>query len=320
MILYFCSLVLDSKAAVVQYITVNTGLSGTEIREVRNGQLGGFRYENSFLGTRNYEQGVIFNISSGVSTTYMYSGASSTQIYAISATDNARIGGMAYFGEFLPVRVYGFIKEVNGSAAIVEPPAVSNSSVEGINGNVSVGWAVQGGKRSGFFKFESSTNSTYYKLDYSKTGFNPSSSTEATGIFGSTIVGTTTINGVNYGYAWNSSNGTFSDPFLAVGSSATFFNDFNDGLIAGTATLNGVNTPFLLDPFSSQIEYFANSQGYSSFGSSYDNGVLAGTYTTSSGQTLGYYAYVPEPNTSTLIALSLCLQVLLNRSRRLRTK
>ena len=303
----------------VQYQIVNAGLTGTEIREIRDGKLAGFRYENSFLGTRNYEQGFITDITTGVSSTYMYSDgtrgvAVSTQIYAISTTDNNRYGGMAYFGEFLPVRVYGFTRESNGSAAIVEPAGVSNSSVEGIYGNSSVGWAVQSGKKFGFFRLDSGASAGFYRLDYNKPGFGLSSSTEATGIYGSIIVGTTVISGVDYGFAYNTSNGTFSNPYLASGASATFFNDFNDGVIAGTATVAGTNTPFILNPYTDQLEYFTSVEGYSASGRSYDNGVLAGTITIQTGEKLGFYANVPEPNTSSLLLLSLCLQAILNRS------
>ena len=312
---------LDSFATVVQYQIVNAGLTGTEIREIRDGKLAGFRYENSFLGTRNYEQGFITNITTGVSSTYMYSDgargvAVSTQIYAISTTDNNRYGGMAYFGEFLPVRVYGFTRESNGSAAIVEPSGVSNSSVEGIYGNSSVGWAVQSGKKYGYFQLDSGASASFYRLDYNKPGFGLSSSTEATGIYGSIIVGTTVISGVNYGFAYNASNGTFSNPYLASGASATFFNDFNDGVIAGTATVAGTNTPFIFNPYTDQLEYFTSVEGYSASGRSYDNGVLAGTITTQTGEKLGFYANVPEPKSHILVLISASLGLVYRRRRK----
>jgi len=310
-----------SFAIVVQYQIVNAGLTGTEIREIREGKLAGFRYENSFLGTRNYEQGFITNITTGVSSTYMYSDgtrgvATSTQIYAISTTDNNRYGGMAYFGEFLPVRVYGFTKESNGSASIVEPSGVSNSSVEGIYGNVSVGWAVQSGKKYGFFRVDSGASAGFYRLDYNKPGFGLSSSTEATGVYGSIIVGTTVISGVNYGFAYDASNGTFSNPYLASGASATFFNDFNDGVIAGTATFAGTNTPFIFNPYTDQWEYFTSVEGFSASGRSYDNGILAGTITTQAGEKLGFYANVPEPNSLFLALFASSLSLLYPRLRK----
>ena len=285
---------------VVQYQTVNAGLTGTEIREIRDGKLAGFRYENSFIGTRNFEEGFVTNIVTKTSSIEKFPSSVSTQIYAISTTDNNRYGGMVYFGENFPTRVYGFLRGSDGGYSFAEPPNVSNSSVEGIYGNISVGWAVQNGKRSGFFRVDSATNSSYFKIDYNKAGFAAPTYTEATGVFGDVVVGTTIINGITYGFGCNISTGAFSDPFLAPSSTATFFNDYNDGLIAGTATIGGVNTPFLLDPSTNQPEYFISPQGYSASGRSYDNGILAGSYTTSSGEKLGFYANVPEPNINTL--------------------
>jgi len=313
------------KAAVVQYNIVNAGLTGTQIREIRDGKLAGFRYQNSFLGTRNYEEGFIKNITSGASSFYTYvdsvkGTATSTQIYAISTTDNNRYGCMAYFGEFLPVRVYGFVKNANGSSSIVEPPGVSNSSIEGIYGDTSVGWLEQGGKRYGFYRIETGANAGFYSVMFNNAslGLGSASATELRGIWGGVAVGTATYGNTNYGFGFNGSE--FSGLYSAPGSTSTVFNDYNDGLIAGTATINGINNPFLLNPITDEWEFFTSSEGYSASGSSYDNGILAGSSVTSTGETLGYYANVPEPSTSTLIVLSLYLQALLNRSRRLRTK
>ena len=303
-----CFFYLDAgaKAAVVQYNTVNGGLTGTQIREVRDGKLVGFRYENSFLGTRNYEQGFITNINTGASSVYTYvdsvkGTATSTQLYAISTTDNNRYGGMAYFGEFLPVRVYGFVKNANGSSSIVEPPGVSNSSIEGIYGDTSVGWYEQSGKRYGFYKIESGTNPGFYSYLYSNPDRGSASGTELRGIWGDTFVGNAIYDSVSYGFGAN--NTGVSNLYLAPDASATYFNDFNDGLIAGTATINGINKPFLFNPITEDWEFFTSPEGYSASGSSYDNGILAGSYVASTGETLGYYAIVPEPSTSFLMGL-----------------
>jgi hypothetical protein len=310
---------VNSKAAVVQYNIVNAGLTGTQIREIRDGKLAGFRYQNSFLGTRNYEEGFIKNITSEAPSFYTYvdsvkGTATSTQIYAISTTDNNRYGGIAYFGEFLPVRVYGFVKNANGSSSIVEPPAVSNSSIEGIYGDTSVGWLEQSGKRYGFYKIETGANAGYYSVMFNNAslGLGSASATELRGIWGGFAVGTATYGNTNYGFGFNGSE--FSGLYSAPGSTSTVFNDYNDGLIAGTATVSGINKPFLFNPNNNEWEFFTNPEGVSASGSSYDNGILVGSYVTSTGETLGYYANVPEPKTSTLIVLSLCLQALLNRS------
>jgi hypothetical protein len=300
-LLVFLAMTTRTFGLVVQYQTVNAGLTGTEIREIRDGKLAGFRYQNSIIGTRNFEEGFVTNIITKTSSIESFPSSVSTQIYAISTTDNNRYGGMVYFGEILPTRVYGFLRGSDGGYSFAEPPNVSNSSVEGIYGNISVGWAVQNGKRSGFIRVDSATNSSYFKVDYNKAGFAASTYTEATGVFGEVVVGTTIINGITYGFGCNISTGVFSDPFLAPSSTATFFNDYNDGFIAGTATIGGVNTPFILDPSTTQPEYFISPQGYSASGRSYDNGILAGSYTTSSGEKLGFYANVPEPNMNTLI-------------------
>jgi hypothetical protein len=303
----------------VQYNTINAGLTGTEIREIRDGKVAGFRYENSFLGTRNYEQGFISNLTTRASSVYTYvdpvkGTASSTQIYAISTTDNNRYGGIAYFGEFLPVRVYGFVKNANGSSSIVEPPGVSNSSIEGIYGDTSVGWFEQSGKRYGFYKIETGANVGYYSVMFNNAsqGLGSASATELRGIWGGFAVGTATYGNTNYGFGFNGSE--FSQLYTAPNSTSTYFNDYNDGIIAGTATIGGANKPFLFNPVTSEWEFFTSPEGYSATGSSYDNGILVGSYLTSSGQKLGYYANVPEPNTSSLLLLSLCLQVILNRS------
>lgn len=314
----FLSSASDSLGIVVQFNTVNAGLTGTQIREVRDGKLAGFRYQNSFLGTRNYEEGFITNIATGVSSTYMYTDsvkglATSTQIYAISTTDNNRYGGMSYFGEFLPVRVYGFVKNSNGSSLIVEPPGVSNSSIEGIYGNTSVGWYEQNGKRYGFYRIESGSDTGFYSVLYNKNAVD-ASSTELRGLWGGTAVGTATYGNISYGFGFNNSG--FSNLYSAPGSTSTYFNDYNDGLIAGTATIGGVNTPFLFNPVNSQWEFFTSPEGYAASGSSYDNGILAGTYIASTGETLGYYANVPEPKSYILVLLSAALGLVYRRRRK----
>lgn len=303
---------------VVQFNTVNGGLTGTQIREVRDGKLAGFRYQNSFLGTRNYEEGFITNIATGVSSTYKYTDsvkglATSTQIYAISTTDNNRYGGMSYFGEFLPVRVYGFVKNSNGSSLIVEPSGVSNSSIEGIYGNTCVGWYEQGGKRYGFYKIELGSDAGFYSVLYNKNAVD-ASSTELRGLWGGTAVGTATYGSISYGFGFNNSG--FSNLYSAPGSTSTYFNDYNDGLIAGTATIGGVNTPFLFDPANSQWEFYTSPEGYAASGSSYDNGILAGSYVTATGETLGYYANVPEPKSLFLALFAASLSLLYPRRRK----
>jgi hypothetical protein len=308
----------DSLGIVVQYNTVNAGLTGTAIREIRDGKLAGFRYQNSFLGTRNYEEGFITNIATGVSSTYRYTDsvkglAMSTQIYAISTTDNNRYGGMSYFGEFLPVRVYGFINNSDGSSLIVEPFGVSNSSIEGIYGNISVGWYERSGKRYGFYKIESGSGAGFYSVNYNKNAVD-ASSTELRGLWGGIVVGTATYGNFSYGFGFNNSG--FSDLYSAPGSTSTYFNDYNDGLIAGTATIGGVNTPFLFDPVNSQWEFFTSPEGYAASGSSYDNGILVGSYVTSTGETLGYYANVPEPKTGLLVSFSAALTLFYRRRRK----
>ena len=296
----------------VQYNTINAGLTGTEIREIRDGKVAGFRYENSFLGTRNFEEGFVKTLSTGVSSTYRYTSATSTQIYAISTTDNNRYGGMAYFGEFLPVHVYGFDRSANGSESRVDPVGASNSSVEGSNGNTSVGWYERSGIRCGFVRVESGSSAPFYDVLFRNATLGISSFTELRGIWGNTAVGSTTYGGVSYGFGY--ANSEFSQLYTAPNSTSTYFNDYNDGIIAGTATISGVNKPFLFNPVTNEWEFFTSPEGYSASGSSYDNGILVGTYLTSTGQKLGYYANVPEPTTSSLLLLSLCVQAILNRS------
>ena len=80
------------------------------------------------------------------------------------------------------------------------------------------------------------------------------------------------------------------------------------------------HTPFLMQNGQYEFFSFQGNTNLSASGSSYDNGILAGSYVTSTGETLGYYATVPEPNTSTLLSISLCLQAILNRSQMRRRK
>jgi len=299
-------------ATTVQYHTIDGGLTGTEIREIRDGKVAGFTYKNLLFGIRDYEEGFVKTLSTGVSSTYKYTSAISTQIYAISTTDNNRYGGMAYFGGSLTVRVYGFDKAANGSESRVDPPGASNSSVEGIYGNTSVGWYERSGIRCGFLRVESGSNAVYYDLLFRDASLGISSFTELRGIWGGVAVGNTTYGGVSYGFGV--SNSEFSQLYTAPNSTSTYFNDYNDGIVAGTATIGGVNKPFLFNPVTNEWEFFTSPEGYSASGSSYDNGILVGTYLTSTGQKLGYYANVPEPNTSSLFLLSLCVQAILNRS------
>jgi hypothetical protein len=303
-----------STATVVQYNTVNAGLNGTEIWEVRNNKLVGFRYESS-SGFRFREEGFITNIATGLSSIYNFSGARSTQLYAISTTDNNTYGGMAWFGPTLSTRVYGFLQPSSATGFLSEPPYASSSSIEGIYGNSAVGWVQIGSSRVGFFRYATDTTTTFIPVDYTNSGIT-ASSTEARGVFGNIVVGTTNVGGTNYGFAWNSLSNQFTDLFLAAGSTQTFFNDINDGLIVGTATLNGKNTPFLLEPNSGSVEYFSSPQGYAASGKSYDNGILAGTYVTSNNETLGYYANVPEPSSLFLALFAASLSLLYPRRRK----
>jgi hypothetical protein len=310
----FTARVNVSTATVVQYNTINAGLNGTEIWEVRDNKLVGFRYE-SFGGFRFREEGFITNIVTGSSSIYNFSGARSTQLYAISTTDNNTYGGMAWFGPTLSTRVYGFLQPSSATGFLSEPPYASSSTIQGIYGNSAVGWVQIGSSRVGFLRHATDTTTTFIPVDYSNSGIT-ASSTEARGVFGNIVVGTTNVGGTNYGFAWNSLSNQFTHPFLAAGSTQTFFNDINDGFIVGTATLNGKNTPFLLEPVSGLLEYFSSPQGYAASGKSYDNGILAGSYVTSNNETLGYYANVPEPNSLFLALFAASLSLLYPRRRK----
>ena len=314
------SLISVSHSAVVQYATVGfAGWTGAEVREIRNGKIAGFRYENLFLGRR--EEGFIQDISTQTTSSYSYPGQTSTQIYAISTTDNSRIGGMIYSSNLF-YQVFGFAaNSSNTSTNKINPPEAYRSSVESINGTRTVGWYDSGlsSNNKGFVHQGSDYSTGYTTVAYPDVN---SSSTRLTGIQDDILVGTTTINAVDYGFIYDLSktSNQYSIPLIITNSTDTRFNDINDNFIVGTATIGGIDKPFLCDFLTGRVEFFTSPEGFSAEGYSYDNGIIAGTYTTPSGEKLGFYANVPEPNSKTLIALSLFLQALLNRSRRLRTK
>ena len=316
----FISLSELTAGTVVVLNTVNAGLTGTAVREVRDGKLAGHAYKEDLWGVAEYEKGIIYNISTRTLQTNNYvnindPSAVSTQINSISATDNNRYGGMVYFGNSLvPYRVYGFIRTSGGSYFTIEPSGATRSEVHGLSGDKIVGWFDIGGVRKGFLHQGSSYSTGFTTLE-----FPGASLTEARGVESNFVVGNTIIGGENYGFRYDIASGSYV-AYRATGNLDTYFNDINDGMIVGTATSGGRNIPFLMQNGNYEFFDFQGNSSLSATGSSYDNGILAGSYVTSTGETLGYYANVPEPNTSTLIALGLFLQVLLNRSRRLRTK
>ena len=302
-------------ATTVQYHTIDGGLTGTEIREIRDGKVAGFRYANSFLGVRVREEGFIQDISTQTTSSYSYPGQTSTQIYAISTTDSSRVGGMIYSSNLF-FQVFGFAVNLsNTSTNKINPPWAYRSSVESINGTRTVGWYDVDvfSNNMGFLHQGSDYSTGYTTVAYPNVN---SSSTRLTGIQGDILVGTTTISGVNYGFAYgiNQATNPFTPIYLVPGSTDTKFHDINDDFIVGTAVVGGINKPFLFDTLTGFGEFFTSPEGYSAEGYSYDNGVIAGTYTEPSGEKLGFYANVPEPNTSTLLLISLCLLALLNQS------
>jgi hypothetical protein len=316
----FISLSELTAGTVVVLNTVNAGLTGTAVREVRDGKLAGHAYKEDLWGVAEYEKGIIYNISTRTLQTNNYvnindPSAVSTQINSISATDNNRYGGMVYFGNSLvPYRVYGFIRTSGGSYFTIEPSGATRSEVHGLSGDKTVGWFDIGGVRKGFLHQGNSYSTGFTTLE-----FPGASLTEARGVESNYVVGNTIIGGENYGFRYDIATGGYV-AYRATGNLDTYFNDINDGLIVGTAISSGRNIPFLMQNGNYEFFDFQGNSSLSATGSSYDNGILAGSYVTSTGETLGYYANVPEPNTSTLFALSLFLQALLSRSRRLRTK
>ena len=102
-----CVTLVETRAGTVVVLnTVNAGLTGTAIREVREGKLAGHAYKENLFGQAEYESGIIYDISTRAPQTNNYvnindPSAVSTQINSISATDNNRYGGMVYFGNSL---------------------------------------------------------------------------------------------------------------------------------------------------------------------------------------------------------------------------
>ena len=280
------------------------GLTGTEVREIRDGKLAGFRYENSFLGTRNYEEGFTKVISTGSQYIYRYPNKDSTQIYAISTTDNNQVGGMIYSAN-MTYQVFGFTANQSSNTQFqINPPGAYRSSVESINGLRSVGWYDLGASSAnrGFLQQGTDYSTGFTTIVYPNAN---TTSTRLTGIQGDILVGTTTINSREYGFIYDLSKTSdqFSVPLLITNSTGTRFNDINDNFIVGTAIIGGVNKPFLCDFFTGQVEFFTSPEGYSAEGYSYDNGIIAGTYDTPTGNKLGFYATVPEPGSSSLLLL-----------------
>jgi hypothetical protein len=296
--------------------TVNAGLTGTAIREVRDGKLAGFAYKENFLGQAEYEAGIIYNISTQTRQTYNYiktdgNAAWSTQINSISATDNNRYGGMVYFGtELVLYRTYGFIRTASGTYFTIEPNGATRSEVHGLNGDKTVGWFDISGVRKGFLHQGNNFSSGFMTLE-----FPGSTSTEARGVDGNFVIGNTVIGGLQYGFRYDLSTGGYA-AFRATGNLETYFNDINDGVIVGTATSSGRNIPFLMHNGNYEFFDFQGNPALSASGSSYDNGILVGSYVTSTGETLGYYANVPEPKTGLLVSFSAALTLFYRRRRK----
>ena len=200
----FISLFELTAGTVVVLNTVNAGLTGTAVREVREGKLAGFVYKENFLGQAEYESGIIYNISTRALQTNNYvnindPSAVSTQINSISATDNNRYGGMVYFGtELVLYRVYGFIRTSSGSYFTIEPPGATRSEVHGLSGDKTVGWFDIGGVRKGFLHQGNS-----YSTGFTTLAFPGASSTEARGVDGNYVVGNALIGGVQYGFSYD---------------------------------------------------------------------------------------------------------------------
>jgi len=292
------------------------GLTGTEVREIRDGKIAGFRYENSFLGTRNYEEGFTKIISTGTQYIYRYPNADSTQIYAISTSNNSQVGGMIYSAN-LSYQVYGFsANQGANSQSQINPPGAYRSSVESINGQRTVGWYDLGvsSANKGFLHQGTDYSTGFSTIVYPNAN---TTSTRLTGIQGDILVGTTAINSKEYGFIYDLSKTSdqFSVPLLITNSTATRFNDINDNFIVGTATVGGINKPFLVDFLTGQVEFFTAPEGYSAEGYSYDNGVIAGTYDAPSGNKLGFYATVPEPTAVSFLIMSTVFAVFRRRRR-----
>jgi len=316
----FISLSELTAGTVVVLNTVNAGLTGTAIREVRDGKLAGHAYKEDLWGVAEYERGIIYNISTRTLQTNNYvnindPSAVSTQINSVSANDNNRYGGMVYFGNSLvPYRVYGFIRTSSGSYDKIEPSGATRSEVHGLSGDKTVGWFDIGGVRKGFLH-----QGNNYSTGFTALAFPGATSTEARGVENNYVVGNTIIGGENYGFRYDIATGGYV-AYRATGNLDTYFNDINDGVIVGTVTSGGQNIPFLMQNGQYEFFSFQGNPSLSASGSSYDNGILAGSYVTSTGETLGYYANVPEPSTGTFVAFSLIMQAFLRRSQRLRTK
>jgi len=311
----FISLSELTAGTVVVLNTVNAGLTGTAVREVREGKLAGHAYKEDLWGVAEYEKGIVYNISTRTLQTNNYvnindPSAVSTQINSISATDNNRYGGMVYFGNSLvPYRVYGFIRTSGGSYFTIEPSGATRSEVHGLSGDKTVGWFDIGGVRKGFLHQGNSYSTGFTTLE-----FPGASSTEARGVDGNNVVGNAVIGGVQYGFSYDISTGGYT-PYRATGNLDTYFNDINDGMIVGTATSGGQNIPFLMQNGQYEFFSFQGNPSLSASGSSYDNGILAGSYVTSTGETLGYYANVPEPKTSFLMGLGVYFLAWANNKR-----
>lgn len=312
----FIALAKTSFGAVVQYQVVNMGLTGTEVREIRDGKVAGFRYENSFLGTRNYEEGFTKVISTGSQYIYRYPNKDSTQIYTISTTDYNQVGGMIYSAN-MTYQVFGFsANQSSNTQTQINPPGAYRFSVESINGLRTVGWYDLGvsSANRGFIHQGTDYSTGFSTIVYPNAN---TTSTRLTGIQGDILVGTTTINSKEYGFIYDLSKTSdqFSVPLLITNSTATRFNDINDNFIVGTATIGGINKPFLVDFLTGQVEFFTAPEGYSAEGYSYDNGVIAGTYDAPSGNKLGFYATVPEPTGVSFLIMSTAFAVFSRRRR-----